>query len=356
LALGTAVFALNRLWREQESEALTGGWLVRWRDFMHGSREKSRRVGRLWLEANPFVWLAGRDRQPAVLGWLVVGGIVLVWLLCLAAWPAQWPGTQNFFITAILLNALMAWLTRHAAAQGIAKARRDGAYELLLTTPLNPSDIVRGVLETVRLHFRALANFLVLLNVLMMLGGLTMRRWNAGALIEYFVIWSFLLTWTWSLGHWMSRLLPVMWASLNCGRPAHAVLRTSGFNSWSWIWIVFNAQFYSRGFRRFPTGSPGEIVFVCFIALVCVIIWAAIHHSGGSARVRELKWDPEAQVWLASQSTVCETRLIREFREIVREPLPDPSDPRFKRWNVAERFPWGWGLIQQQLHERLARK
>ena len=48
--------------------------------------------------------------------------------------------------------------------------------------------------------------------------------------------------------------------------------------------------------------------------------------------------------------------LIREFREIVREPLPNPNDPRFKKWDVHERFPWGWGIVQQQLHERLARR
>ena len=51
-----------------------------------------------------------------------------------------------------------------------------------------------------------------------------------------------------------------------------------------------------------------------------------------------------------------ERRLTLEFREIVREPLPDPTDPRFKKWDVGERFPWGWGLAQHQLYERLARR
>jgi hypothetical protein len=36
--------------------------------------------------------------------------------------------------------------------------------------------------------------------------------------------------------------------------------------------------------------------------------------------------------------------------------VPDSRDPRFKKWNVRERFPWGWELVQQQLHERLARR
>jgi hypothetical protein len=51
-----------------------------------------------------------------------------------------------------------------------------------------------------------------------------------------------------------------------------------------------------------------------------------------------------------------ERRLIAEFREIVREPLPERNDPRFKKWDVRERFPQNWGVVQEQLHERFARK
>ncbi len=355
-ALGVAAFALSRLWREQESDAGTAGWRERWRGFMHGNRESRQRLARLWLGMNPFVWLAGRNRQPATLGWLITGGIILVWLLCWAVWPAQWPGTQNFFITATLLNSVLAWLTRHSAAQEIGQARRDGAYELLLTTPLDPSDIVWGVMEAVKLQFRTLANFILLLNMLMMLGGLISRKWNEGALIVYFLIWFFLLTWSWSLGRRMSRVLPVMWASLNCGRPAHAVWRTSGFNSWTWIWILFNTRNMGRGFQQFPTGAIGELMLVGFCVFMWLMIWLIRRFTEESEHVWKLKWDSEAKVWVSKDSSIREPRLVREFREIVREPLPEPSDPRFKKWNVAERFPWGWAMVQQQLHERLARK
>jgi hypothetical protein len=49
----------------------------------------------------------------------VVGGIVLVWLLCWAIWPAEWPSVPNFFITATLLNIVLGWLARQTAAQEI---------------------------------------------------------------------------------------------------------------------------------------------------------------------------------------------------------------------------------------------
>jgi hypothetical protein len=32
-------------------------------------------------------------------------------------------------------------------------------------------------------------------------------------------------------------------------------------------------------------------------------------------------------------------RLIAEMRSIAREPVPDPHDPRFKKWNFNDRLP-----------------
>jgi ABC-type transport system involved in multi-copper enzyme maturation permease subunit len=254
LALFSAALTLKRVWREREEAEDVGGWRKQWREFVHGNHESRQRLGRLCLDENPFVWLAGRDRQPATLGRLVVGGIVLVWLLCWAIWPAEWPSVPNFFITATLLNIVLGWLARQTAAQEIGLGRRDGTYELLLTTPLDPSDIVWGSLEALRWHFHALSNLVLTLNALMMLGGLVVRPWNTSALVVYFCIWLFVMAWTWNLGHRWSRVLPVMWASLNCGRPAHAVWRTSGFGSagssgfkwWYWIWIW---NFYSMRMR-----------------------------------------------------------------------------------------------------------
>jgi ABC-type transport system involved in multi-copper enzyme maturation permease subunit len=338
LALSTAAFTLKRLWRDQEEQGFSG-WRERWFELVHGSREARRRLAESWLGVNPFVWLASRDRQPATLGWLVVAGIILVWLLCWAAWTSRWPSVQSFFITATLMNSVLAWLTRHTAAQAIGRPRREGAYELLLTTPLAPSEIVSGTLEAVRAHFQALANFVLCLNMAMMLGGLLTRSWNRGALIAYFIVWLLLSIWSWSLGHRQAGVLPVMWTGLNCGRPALAVWRSSGFNGWAWIWIVFNFQSLGRGFGRFPTGSFEELGIVSLIALV--LLFRYLRRSRRrAARMRELKWDPRTKAWIGDAAGIVHMRLVTEFREIVREPLPDPGDPRFKKWNVQERFPW----------------
>jgi hypothetical protein len=381
IALAAAAFALKRVWREREQEAGMGGWRKRLRDFMHGNREGRQRLARLWLEQNPFVWLAGRDRQPATLGWLVVSGIALVWLLCWAAWPTQWPSVLNLLITATLMSTVLAWLSRHAAAQQLGQARHDGSYELLLTTPLAPVDIVVGELEALRWQFKPLANFVLMLDVLMMLGGLLVRSWNRGALIVYFCVWLILLTWTWSLGRRWSRVLPVMWASLNCARPAHAVWRTSNNSTgpgykwyyWIWIWNIYNVRLWHGGIQRFPTGSFPELVAAVAGTCLFMIIFLVRHYRADREWDHNFARDAPTKEWDgklkffgptrsfmdsrgAKRERTCRRRLIAEFREIVREPLPDPHDPRFKTWNAQERFPWGWGIVQQQLHERVVRK
>jgi hypothetical protein len=247
----------------------------------------------------------------------------------------------NFFITATLLNSALGWMIRQEAARSIAAPRRDGTYELLLTTPLQPTDVVWGELEALRWHFLPLLRVVMGLEVVMLLAGLVMRTWSSPALAVYLTLWFFLLCWTRNLQRNWRQVLLVMWISLNCGRPAHAVWRSSGLNSWSWIWILFNLRNLSGGipgFPAFPTGSMVEVAFVSGGALIFLIVRLTSRN-----RMRD-------------EADRIEHRLAREFREIVREPLPDPTDPRFKKWDVRERFPWGWELLQHQLYERLARR
>jgi hypothetical protein len=342
LCLCAAAVMLKSLWREREQDAGASGWRARWRRWLHGDARGRRRLAATWLEANPFVWLAARDRQPAILAWLVVGGMVAAWLGCCAAWPSRWPSVPNYFLTATLLNLALRWIIHYTAARSLGEARRDGSYELLLTTPLEPSDIVGGQFEALRWHFRLVTRTVLALEFAMMLAGLVGRNWTNSPLYVYGAIWTVLLSWAWSQSRQWRGTSHVLWASLNCGRPAYAVWRTTGLTSWSWLWIPFNLQFLFAKLPTFPTGSKGEIWFVSFILVMVGIpiglqaLFAGKPKSG----------------WIRQASGVWERRLASEFRYIVREPLPDPDDPRFKQWNPSERFPWGWELVQDRLLER----
>ena len=341
LFLGTAAARLKRLWREQEEGVDHSRWRERWRGLVHGEAVRRRAIATEWLDLNPFVWLAACDRQPTFLAGTVVGGITAVWLLGWVIWRSRWPSVPNIFLTIMLLNSTVAWVTLHTAARNLARPRRDGTFELLLTTRLQPSDIVWGGMEALRRQFRNVGLVVVGLDLAFLVGGLATRRWNPGSLFVYGVVAGLLLWWGWRLACSWRFTLSAAWAGLNSARPAMAAWRVTGLGTWG---ILYNFYLLRHAFAKlptFPSGSTFEVI-CAGVALVAGAIVVPVHFY--RARRGQTVADK------------MECRLVSELREIAREPVPDRDHPGFKRWNPRERFPWGWEHVQAQLHERLARK
>ena len=334
LCLGAAAVALKLLWRERPAER-TQQPLARALERL-GSRGcgATPAVGGGLARGKSVRLAGGPGSSTGGAGLGGMGGICAVWLLCWAAWPSRWPSVPNLFFTATLLNGTLQWVVRHTAAKSLALGRHDGTYELLLTTPLLPSDIVWGALEALRRQFRAISRFVLGLEAAMMLAGLGLRHWNPGALGVYLAAWAWLLAWAWGLGSRWGASLPAMWVGLNCGRPVLAAAGTSRF-FWILLWTLYNLRHAYSFIPAFPTGAPLEILLASIISLGLLLVLVV------PSRTTPDEW---------------ERRLVSEFREIAREPVPEVDDPRFKRWDHHERFPWGWKIVQQQLHERLARR
>jgi hypothetical protein len=333
LCFTIAAFLLQRLWRQREEHGVLFRWRETWRSAVHGTVAWRKRLASTWLHKSPCAWLAARDRGPLTVAWMSFFGMILIWLLGWVLWPAKWLSTGNFFLTAILLNSGLRWIIHYSAA-GIGFARRDGSYELLLTTPLKTGQIVDGQVAALRWRFRRLCRVALAVEIMMMLAGLCMREWTLSSLAVYLIVWGALLVWAWQQSWNFGRTALSMWAGLNSARPLLSVWRTTGFTSWVWIWILFNLRHGLAGLAGFPFGSYGELFVVSLIAIVIFLLF-----------LRSF-----------SEANVHRERLKAEFREIVREPIPDPRDSRFKQWNIRERFPWGWEMAQEQLHERLIRR
>ena len=341
LSLAGAAVALKRLWREQEYGGHSAPWIEAWRQLVHGTANYRRTLAARWLDSNPFAWLAARDRQPVFLAWAVFGGITGVWLLCWTIWRTRWAIVPYILFLAILLNASLRWLIFHAAAKGLADVRRDGSLELLLTTRLQPSDIVRGGIEVVSRQFAPVARCILALEAALLIGGLAARPWTPSTLYVYGAIASLMLWWIWphargwhrdgdpipGLVHSLPvqgwrRALFAMWVGLNTGRPVFAVWRSSGNSSWIWFLNLYNVYNFGVGFKMFatfPTGSSGEILWASLGAAFLMISWLCYLAD-----------------WPKEDATG--DRLIREFRDIACEPLPERDDPAFKQWNPRERF------------------
>ncbi|MCX6924653.1 MAG: hypothetical protein NT154_15780, partial [Verrucomicrobia bacterium] len=153
-----------------------------------------------------------------------------------------------------------------------------------------------------------------MLNLAMMLCGFLGRDWNLPAFFIYVMIWTPLLLWSWRRSFRFS-MLPI-WISLNCGRPAYAAWRVI-YQRGGFCWVLILPSFWNSSLPGFPSGSVGELILV-FVLLAAVAIAVAV------ARY---------------QADPIEPRLFAEFRSVAQSPLPEPSDPRFKKWNILERFP-----------------
>jgi len=95
-------------------------------------------------EANPLSWLVGHGRDAS---WGMKWMVSLAGLVALSLWGATGFDIDYAFpllIVALVLHLLLASWVAVEACVTMSMARDSGLLELLLTTPLNPPQIVRG--------------------------------------------------------------------------------------------------------------------------------------------------------------------------------------------------------------------
>lgn len=323
--LAAAAMVLARVWQDKPDQFAIGSWRARLAEAIRGNATWRRRLAARWLAVNPFIWLALRDRWPVTLAGTVVTGGLGMWLLACVVWRDIWLSPAGMFVVTISLNLALGWIVKFTAAKTIGDSRRSGSLELLLTTPMSHLDFVRGQLVALREQFAPVIHALLAVNGVMVIAGLMLRRWELISLVLYLLIWVGLIFWTVSLAHGNRRSsLVMLWDALVCGRPAYVVLRQLGFENQllGVIYLFFVGGQLIRalagpGFRRYPTGSVGECVFLILVLFVWFVIWRS-----NLKRVQKV-----------------EDRLAIRFRTIAAVPVPEPSDPRYKHWKSGEAFP-----------------
>jgi ABC-type transport system involved in cytochrome c biogenesis permease component len=146
LLLGLASLVLPRIWQDRPSTVRRDYWRERWQQWAYGnSTERSRFRTRL-LSANPYYWLAGRDRLKPAYVWLFLGACCTIWLWAYVKFRKDWLDEWNYFLSALFLHTVLKiWLASEACRR-IGEDRHNGALELLLSTPLTVANILRGQL------------------------------------------------------------------------------------------------------------------------------------------------------------------------------------------------------------------
>ena len=227
------------------------------------------------------------------------------------------------YLLAVVCLVGLSWLSLYTVGRRIGEDRRSGVLELLLTTGLSPKEIVEGQRRGARRMFWPVLMGVFCILFLLSLGGLLLRGEVGG-----WAWLSFLLAWILLFGFLRKVLnmyhILVMWISLNSARPAFAVFKAL-VDLGGWLvgilpsLFIFGGEILIEFLDQFPSGSLGELFFICASGLFVLMAILVNRSSFG---------------W----KTSIENRLIAEFRSIAAEPVPEKSDPRFEGWDVTKRL------------------
>lgn len=173
------------------------------------------------LEINPFFWLTLRGREKLNHAWGFVIAIIVIWFLgFLGAGRVMWDYAL-IFPTLLFIHAfLKIWVTSEACTR-LVEDRRSGALELLLSTPLDVKEIVRGQHLALHRQFAAPFLLLIVLEALCFLFGIAGREmdWNKKLFLPIAML---LLAADFFTLRWVA-----MWIGLNTRNVNRAVLKTA---------------------------------------------------------------------------------------------------------------------------------
>jgi ABC-type transport system involved in multi-copper enzyme maturation permease subunit len=177
--LALASGALPHCWQERRGAGERGGLLTQWPQQTRKRPAERARAREELLPVNPVLWLMSCGPDLRTISWVIVwawGGVVLLVTLSApretSAFVLGWYGVRPF-------GFLLKWLLALQACRFFVEARRNGALEMLLCTPLTSRDILGGQILALRKNFLwPIVWLLALLFVPVMVQVVATRAWN----------------------------------------------------------------------------------------------------------------------------------------------------------------------------------
>jgi len=288
-----------RSWQDKPPGAHTLRWRERLQLWTFGSLAERTAFRQRLLSRNAFFWLAARTRLKPALVWAFLGLVACGWAWGLARHRRDWLDSSVYVTTALGLNCVLkVWFAAEATSR-LAEERKAGTLELLLSTPLSISDILRGQLFALLRQF--LGPLLVVLLVEVLFMGATLSEPSVTDRVFWAMIWVagvLMLIADLAALYWVG-----MWQGLtakNVGRATTASLARILVLPWAayalalLVWILVSA---ARGANSFETRPE------FFLSLWFVLGLLADFGCGGYAR----------------------HKLLTEFRLVAQQRYPTPG-------------------------------
>ncbi len=142
-----------RSWQDKPSGVKRVRWSENFRSWSYGNIVERIAYRRHLLSKNAYFWLAARARLKPMTLWFVLGLIACGWAWGVAKYHRDWFNEGIYVATGVLLNLLLKMWFCMEAGQQISEDRKNGALELLLSTPLSVRNILHGQFLALRRQF-----------------------------------------------------------------------------------------------------------------------------------------------------------------------------------------------------------
>lgn len=142
--LALASIIAPRTWQEGRNTVRRQGLSDRLTSWRYGAATERACFRRRLLSRNSFFWLASRVRLRPAFVWAFLALAACVWVWGLAKARREWLQPGMYVTTALVLNfAIRCWFAAEATRQ-LSDDRKSGTLELLLSTPLEVREILKG--------------------------------------------------------------------------------------------------------------------------------------------------------------------------------------------------------------------
>ncbi|MFO1501189.1 MAG: ABC transporter permease subunit, partial [Verrucomicrobiota bacterium] len=120
------------------------GWVERWRRWARGNTAQRKALRDRLMERNPFLWLVSRDRLKPGYAWFFLCSMIAVWLWGYIQYGDVMFDFYPLVPTLFMIHSfLKVWVVTEVSYRFV-EDQRNGAAELLLSTPLTMAEIRAG--------------------------------------------------------------------------------------------------------------------------------------------------------------------------------------------------------------------
>jgi hypothetical protein len=251
LFLIAACVIVPRSWQDKAATVAQVKTRERWLRWSLGNSAQRMEYRRRLLDANAFYWLASRSRIKPALIWGTFGVMGCGWLWCWFKFEREWLDPMTYIVTAFLLNSVLkGWFASEVCAQ-LSEDRRTGALELLLSTPLDVGEVMRGQFLALCRQFLWPLVFVIVVELVFIVDGLR-ENWISRDAGWWIFLWAtglvMLFTDLWALFH------VGLWQSLTA-RNANRANSAAMVRILSLPWILWGALAAIVGAISFSNAS-----------------------------------------------------------------------------------------------------